>query len=196
MSKGGKRPRQCDASRLRIIGGDWRGRWVYFQDAEGLRPTGDRVRETLFNWLQNDIAGARVLDLFSGSGALSFEARSRGAGHLDLIENHPATMNRLKGQVEALGMDRIDFYQTSALRFLENGPLSYDVIFIDPPFHSSLMQQTLALLAERLPVEEPVVLYLEFDRRHPPQLPEGWQYRRFKEAGEVGYGLVDITGNS
>lgn len=154
------------------------------------------MRETLFNWLQGEMAGARVLDLFAGSGALSFEARSRGAAHLDVVEQHPATMSRLKKQVEDLGMDRFDFHQTSALTFLQHCALGYDVIFVDPPFHSDLMQQTLALLAEKLPAGHPVTVYLEFDRREPPTLPEGWTFDRLKEAGEVGYGLTRITHNS
>lgn len=195
MSKRGQRAPRKEPSRLRIVGGEWGGRFVSFQDAEGLRPTGERVRETLFNWLQYDIAGAQVLDLFAGSGALSFEARSRGAAHIDVVEQHAPTISQLKRQFGDLAMDRIDFHQCSALTFLENSALGYDVIFIDPPFHSTLMQETLAILAERLPIEATLTLYLEFDRRHPPELPEGWEYRRLKEAGEVGYGLVEIAPN-
>lgn len=196
LSKSGRRPRGPNSGRLRLVGGQWGGRFIQFKDADGLRPTGERVRETLFNWLQFDIPCARVLDLFSGSGALAFEAASRGAARVGIVEMNPVTMSLLKSQANALGMDRFDFHQTSALTFLQNTPLGYDVIFVDPPFHGSLMQQTLELLIEKLPADADVVLYLEFERKHPPQLPENWKYRRFKESGDVGYGLVQLAADA
>lgn len=175
------------------MGGAWGGRFVQFKDAEGLRPTGERIRETLFNWLQFEIPGARVLDLYSGSGALAFEAASRGAAQVDVIEMNAVTMSQLKAQAKTLGVERFDFHQTSALTFLQNTPLGYDVIFVDPPFHGHLMQKTLDLLSEKLPADAEVTVYLEFDRKEPPSLPEGWSFRRFKESGDVGYGLVELS---
>lgn len=196
LAKAGKRPRRSGSGRLRLVGGQYGGRFIQFKDAEGLRPTGERIRETVFNWLQFDVPGARVLDLYAGSGALGFEAASRGAAHVDMVEMNAVTMSQLKSQANALGAHHFDFHHSSALPFLQNTPLGYDVIFVDPPFHGNLMEQTLELLVKNLPADADTIVYLEFDRKHPPQLPDGWSYRRFKESGDVGYGLVQLPCNA
>ncbi len=177
---------------MRIVAGEWGGRFLRFKDAAGLRPTGERIRETLFSWLQADLYGARVLDLFAGSGVLGFEAASRGAAHVDMVELNGATARQLREHVRELKAEQVDLHQGSALTFLQTASLRYDVIFVDPPFHSSLMEQTLARLAEQEAQLAGAVIYLEFEQKQPPELPQGWEFERFKEAGEVGYGLVRL----
>jgi 16S rRNA (guanine966-N2)-methyltransferase len=122
-------------NKLRIIGGDWRSRQLSFVDAPGLRPTPARVRETLFNWLQYDIFGKQCLDLYAGSGALGFEAASRGAKSVIQVENNVQACRCLKDNALALSAaDRITVVQSDVLRYLEGGAQAFDVVFLDPPF--------------------------------------------------------------
>ncbi|MGV6857987.1 MAG: 16S rRNA (guanine(966)-N(2))-methyltransferase RsmD [bacterium] len=190
--KSSARPRSSGSGRVRIIAGKWGGRFLRFKNAAGLRPSGERVRETLFSWLQADLPGASVLDLFAGSGVLGLEAASRGASHVALVENNGATARQLREHIDSLNAKEVDLHQGSALKFLQTSSLRYDVIFVDPPFHGSLMEQTLAVLVEHKAQLTGAVIYLEFEQKHPPNLPDGWDFERFKEAGDVGFGVVRL----
>lgn len=135
-------------SQVRIIGGSLRGRKLSFADLPGLRPTGDRVRETLFNWLQPLIEGARCLDLFAGSGALGIEAVSRGAAEVVLVDNAPAVIRQLEKNRSAFNLDRLTVVRADALQFLDRAPSPFDLVFLDPPFHGDLLQPLCQRLAK------------------------------------------------
>lgn len=177
---------------IRVIGGDWRGRKLPVLDAEGLRPTSDRVRETLFNWLQFEIAGARCLDLFSGSGALAFEALSRGAKQVTLLELNPSNAKQLKQNLATLNASNAQVIQTDSVQWLaQNASQTYDVVFIDPPFNQNLMQATVDLLFKNgyLQNQHPC-LYLEQEKQLDwPTLPDGWVCAKEKTTNQVRYGL-------
>nr|WP_091513701.1 16S rRNA (guanine(966)-N(2))-methyltransferase RsmD [Microbulbifer yueqingensis] len=174
-------------SQLRIIGGEWRGRKLQFAPVEGLRPTGDRLRETLFNWLQFRLPGARCLDLFAGSGALGLEALSRGAAAVDFVELNRRAADTLRTQLELLGTDRGRVHHESALQFLAREPgthgAPYDVVFLDPPFAADLWQESLAALGGHL--AKGARVYVETPRDTPINLPEGWLTEKEKRAGQV-----------
>lgn len=182
---------------LRIIGGQWRGRRWRFVDAAGLRPTPDRVRETLFNWLSPSIAGARCLDLFSGSGALGLEALSRGAAHVTFVERDAraaqalgALLREWLGDAQTL---RSEVVAGDALQFLARPPRPFTCVFLDPPFASKLAR----LAFERLSggwLAPRAQVYLERPAGEDlPELAAGWILRRTKRAGEVGYHLLEFT---
>ncbi len=177
-------------SQLRIIGGAWRSRKLRFKETEGLRPTPDRVRETLFNWLRDDIEGARCLDLYAGSGALGFEAASRGASEVVLVEVHPLIAKDLRQNCALLEATRVQVLNEGALDFLKREPAPFDVVFLDPPFRRGW----LSLTAERLERAEwlsaDALIYLESERELPlHDLPLSWTVRRQGVAGDVAYGL-------
>jgi 16S rRNA (guanine966-N2)-methyltransferase len=138
------------ANRVRIIGGQYRRRLLDFPDSAGLRPTSDRVRETLFNWLGQDLPGWACLDLFAGSGALGFEAASRGAGRVVMIERDRAALGALEKNRAVLGANQVDILRVDALAWLANSHESFDLVFIDPPFDSGLAGVVLADLARHL----------------------------------------------
>jgi len=146
---------------IRIVAGDWRGRKIRVVQADGLRPTGDRVRETLFNWLQAVIPGSRCLDLFAGSGALGFEAASRGAASVTLVESAPKVVQQLQQTLGHLGgSDRVLFYSGTAEQFLATSPAPFDVIFVDPPFDLQIHLSILKALTDRCLVPN-ALLYVE-----------------------------------
>jgi 16S rRNA (guanine966-N2)-methyltransferase len=138
------------ANRVRIIGGHYRRRLLDFPDSAGLRPTPDRVRETLFNWLGQDLPGWVCLDLFAGSGALGFEAASRGAGRVIMIERDRAALDALEKNRAVLGATQVDVRRADALAWLANSRETFDLIFVDPPFDSGLAATVLADLARHL----------------------------------------------
>ena len=138
------------ANRVRVIGGQYRRRLLDFPESAGLRPTPDRVRETLFNWLGQDLAGWVCLDLFAGSGALGFEAASRGAGRVVMIERDRAALDALEKNRAVLGAGQVDILRADALAWLANSHETFDLIFIDPPFDSGLAAGVLADLARHL----------------------------------------------
>ncbi|PKO66792.1 MAG: 16S rRNA (guanine(966)-N(2))-methyltransferase RsmD [Betaproteobacteria bacterium HGW-Betaproteobacteria-17] len=138
------------ANRVRIIGGQYRRRLLDFPDGAGLRPTPDRVRETLFNWLGQDLPGWTCLDLFAGSGALGFEAASRGAARVVMIERDLKAIGALEKNRDVLGASQVDVRRADALAWLENSRDSFDLIFVDPPFDSGLAATVLADLARHL----------------------------------------------
>ncbi|MEQ1517357.1 MAG: 16S rRNA (guanine(966)-N(2))-methyltransferase RsmD [Usitatibacteraceae bacterium] len=141
---------QAKHNRVRIIGGTWRSRVIEFPDVEGLRPTANRVRETLFNWLGQTLHDKRCLDLFAGSGALGFEAASRGASESVMLEVNAAAIAALKANQQKLDASTCRIVPMDALKFIESGREKFDIIFIDPPFTSGLMATLLARLQKNL----------------------------------------------
>jgi 16S rRNA (guanine966-N2)-methyltransferase len=138
------------ANRVRIIGGHYRRRLLDFPDSAGLRPTPDRVRETLFNWLGQDLPGWICLDLFAGSGALGFEAASRGAGRVLMIERERAALDALEKNRAMLGANQVEILRADSLAWLANSRETFDLVFVDPPFDSGLAERMLADLARHL----------------------------------------------
>ncbi|MDE1922583.1 MAG: 16S rRNA (guanine(966)-N(2))-methyltransferase RsmD [Gammaproteobacteria bacterium] len=177
---------------MRIIGGAWRGRRIAFPERPDLRPTPDRVRETLFNWLQPHIVGARCLDLFAGSGALGLEALSRGARHVVFVERDAAAADALRGHLEHLGAAaRGEVHCRSAVQTLRDAAQPFDLIFLDPPFASAALGEILPLIAERGWLAPAGLVYLENARAAgAPPLPPAWRLLKSKSAGEVGYHLA------
>ena len=177
---------------LRIIGGALRGRKWTFADVPGLRPTPDRVRETLFNWLAPHISGMRVLDLFAGSGALAFEALSRGAASAVLVEQHQAASASLRATAQRFGLPAAQVEGRDAQAFLQSQPAhAYDLVFLDPPFGAGLLEPALRAIAERRLLMPGGFCYVEQPARDfLPALPAGWVVHRSGKAGEVGYHLL------
>ncbi|RZA23489.1 MAG: 16S rRNA (guanine(966)-N(2))-methyltransferase RsmD [Lysobacteraceae bacterium] len=189
-----KRSPRKEAGQVRIIGGHWRNTRLQVADSPGLRPTSDRVRETLFNWLMPVLAGARVIDAFAGSGALGLEAVSRGAGHAVLVERDAALARSLREVVARLdAQDRVDVVQDDARGWLARQPAGgFDLAFVDPPFDAALWQPVLEAL---LPTLAPGAwLYLESPAGHAPALPPGWELHRHGDTREVRYALYRAPG--
>jgi 16S rRNA (guanine966-N2)-methyltransferase len=179
---------------LRIVGGGWRGRRVHFPDSPGLRPTPDRVRETLFNWLQFSLAGARCLDLFAGSGALGIEALSRAAREVVFVDEAAAVAESLREELERLdGTARGRVVQTTAARYLGTPGEPFDLIFLDPPFGQDALAEPIALIEAGGWIKPGGAVYLESERQAgAPLLPAGWDLVKSKSAGEVGYYLARV----
>jgi 16S rRNA (guanine966-N2)-methyltransferase len=180
---------------VRIIGGGWRGRRIHFPDLPGLRPTPDRVRETLFNWLQYSIAGTRCLDLFAGSGALGLEALSRGAREVWFVEQAAEAARTLEAELERLGgRARARVVQTTAERFLAQPGQPFDGVFLDPPYGQGLLRASVAGLDAHNWIKTEGWVYLECERQSaPPSVPDHWQLVKSKSAGEVGYHLARVS---
>ena len=180
---------------VRIIGGGWRGRRVSFPDIPGLRPTPDRVRETLFNWLQERIAGARCLDLFAGSGALGLEALSRGAKELVFVEQAVAASRALQEQLIRFGgQARAQVAEMGAARYLRSVPQAFDIVFLDPPFGRDALAEYVPMLDEGQWLKPGALVYLENEKKAGvPPLPAHWQLLKSKSAGEVGYHLARVV---
>lgn len=174
---------------VRIIAGQWRGTRLPVPDRPGLRPTSDRVRETLFNWLQPVLPGARVLDLFAGSGALGLEAASRGAAHVQLVEADGALAQALGGAVARLdAQGRVAVRHGDALAFLRDDTSEpWDIAFVDPPFAAGLWPAVLELLPARLAAD--AWLYVESPAGHAPDLPADWALHRESGTRDVRYAL-------
>ncbi|MBI3343571.1 MAG: 16S rRNA (guanine(966)-N(2))-methyltransferase RsmD [Gammaproteobacteria bacterium] len=178
---------------MRIIGGRWRSRRLGFPDVEGLRPTPDRVRETLFNWLAPIIEGARCLDLFAGSGALGLEALSRGATEVVMVDRDPQVIARLKENVATLGAPGATLVAADALTWLQSPhrKSTFDIVFLDPPFGQGLLEPCCKLLEEHGWLAPSAHIYLESESAlGPPALPANWQLKRSQKAGQVGYHLA------
>lgn len=171
---------------VRIIGGEYRRRLLPFPDAQGLRPTPDRVRETLFNWLGQQLYGKVCLDLFAGSGALGFEAASREARRVVMVEKSRAVAESLKANRLLLSAAAIDVVPLDALAYLKACRERFDVVFVDPPFDSDLLTQVLPVLAPLL--SEDGVVYVE--ARRWPEALAGWEVLKQAKAGQVHYGLL------
>lgn len=178
------------SNKLRIIGGEWRSRVITFDAAPGLRPTPARVRETLFNWLQTDINGSRCLDLFAGSGALGFEAASRGAKHVVQVELNPKVCQKLRENCAALSADQISVVQSDVNAFIASCREQFDLIFLDPPFNQSLVQPICHALSQCGLLAAFGKIYIEAERKLPlDTLPSNWQPLKQKLAGDVSFSL-------
>lgn len=178
-------------NQLRIIGGEWRGRKLRFPDAPNLRPTPDRVRETIFNWLSPTINGARCLDLFAGSGALGLEALSRGAATSTFVDSHHKAIESLKDHVDLLhAHEKAKLFQMDAIKFLNSSPSKYDVVFLDPPYQLPLLEKVIPLLESNHWLNHAALLYVEIEKRHTlPEIPLSWTKLKEKTAGDVNYYL-------
>ena len=178
------------SNQVRIIGGEWRSRRISFPDHEGLRPSADRVRETLFNWLGQDLGGMRCLDLFAGSGALGFEALSRGASSLVMVERSRNVLEALRRNAGVLGAKKLQLHCADALEFATAAAVDpaarFDVVFLDPPFHSAFLAQALPLVAVLLKPDarvyvESAAVFAETG---------GWRVLKRGRAGQVHFNLV------
>lgn len=181
----------ANRNEVRLIAGRWRSRRVQFLDGEGLRPTPDRVRETVFNWLQGEVPGARCLDAFAGSGALGLEALSRGAESCLLIERSPAQARQLEQEARKLGAEGAQVVCGDALALL-SGPVGpFDLVFLDPPFGKDLVAPILACLLERQLLSPSALVYVEAEAAL-ADLGAGaaWEILRHRQAGAVHYHLV------
>jgi len=179
-------------NKVRIIGGELRSRMISFPDAEGLRPTPDRVRETLFNWLGQTLHGRTCLDLFAGSGALGFEAASRGAERVTMVEMNRTVLRALQDNVKKLGCANVSVVGRDGLEFASRDVHKYDVIFLDPPFRYNSLGDYLPMLLEILPqrLNENGVVYVESGAAI--DVPPPWQVMKSGKAGQVHYQLLQI----
>lgn len=177
--------------RLRIIGGKWRGRRLDVPEEAGLRPTPDRVRETLFNWLQAYLPGANCLDLFAGTGALCLEALSRGAGHVVMVEKATHVVDQLRRHVQLLQAENATVWLADALEFLQQTPQAFDIIFLDPPFQSELIARGAELIEAHGWIKPGGLIYIEAPSHLKDlPIPPSWELIRSKKAGQVGYHLA------
>ncbi len=189
-----QKTRVTDTSTVRIIGGEWRGRKLNFPEIEGLRPTPDRVRETLFNWLQGYLPGARCLDLFSGSGALGIEALSRGAASVTFVDQATEVVSQLRSNINLLKAQNAEIIAASALDWLDRRQPDqeprYDLVFMDPPFHKGLVAPICEMLERRSLLREEAMVYIETEKSLTlDTLPANWVIHREKAAGQVAYRL-------
>jgi 16S rRNA (guanine966-N2)-methyltransferase len=186
------RPSRSVSRILRIVGGRHRGRKLQFPDGVDIRPTPDRVRETLFNWLQPRIVDARVLDLFAGSGALGLEALSRGAAHVTFVERDRRAVTAIGVLLKEWSESAATVTTGDALAWLASAhrEAPFDIVFIDPPFDAALVSAAALALVARGRLAPDARIYVEKRARDPsPALPEGWREQRAGRAGEVGYHL-------
>lgn len=184
---------------LRIIGGEWRGRKIRFPPVSAIRPTPDRVRETLFNWLQGVTPGSRCLDLYAGSGALGFEALSRGAVEVVFVDVEPAVVRHIGDTLRELGCDRGRAVAADAEGFLARSATPFDVIFLDPPFAEPVLPDICRCIEAGGWLKDGGLVYLESPAATgEPELPSGWTLLKSKRAGEVGYHLArrDVAGHT
>lgn len=177
-------------NRIRIIGGEWRSRVLTFPNDIHLRPTPDRVRETVFNWLGQDMSQKHCLDLFAGSGAMGFEAASRGAAEVVMVESNPAVLKALRATLQKLGPTCIELMEMDAMNFIDSNQRRFDVIFLDPPYRLDLLPRLLPKLHAHL--AEGGLVYLEGERAAEF---EGWTAWRRGHAGKVRYQLLSSTIN-
>jgi 16S rRNA (guanine966-N2)-methyltransferase len=180
------------SGRLRIVAGNWRSRLLDIADVPGLRPTSERIRETLFNWLTPHIRGARCLDLFAGTGALGLEALSRGAKSAMFVESSAQAVATLNTNIQVLGAAAATVRQMDALQYLKvPSAAKYDLVFLDPPFAADLTGELCRLLEESDTLSDRCLVYIEQDRsRAETTLPEAWKIVKNKTAGNVRYMLA------
>ncbi len=179
--------------KVRIIGGTWRGRRLAVADYPGLRPTPDRVRETLFNWLADTVGGARCLDLFAGAGALGFEALSRGARSATLVERNNQLVRQLHAARAALDAQQAEIICAEALSWLQQAHEPFDIVFLDPPFRQDYVKKTCALLSNRGHLTPAAQIYTETERGAAPP-GAGLQVLKQARAGQLEYSLYRYTG--
>ena len=178
--------------RLRIVAGNWRSRLLDIAAGPGLRPTPERVRETLFNWLAPRIDGARCLDLYAGTGALGLEALSRGAATTVFVEKSALAAGVLKSNVEKLGAEGATICEADSIEYLRKIPVkSFDIVFLDPPFAADILEDLCRLIDERQVLADGARVYLEHSvAKIEPELPAGWEVLKSEVAGQVRYSLV------
>lgn len=187
MSKKGK---SSMTGQIRIIGGQWRGRKLPVPDSDGLRPTTDRVRETLFNWLAPYIAGSRCLDCFAGSGALTLEALSRYAAKAIMLEKQRSIAAQLQQNLQCVDAKQAKVVQTDTLGWLEQSGQPFDIVFIDPPFRQGLIDPVMLLLEKNHWLSNDAWIYIECEAEHKQlEVPTHWRLHREKQAGQVIYRL-------
>ncbi|NCI13144.1 16S rRNA (guanine(966)-N(2))-methyltransferase [Cronobacter sakazakii] len=185
-----KKPTSSGSGQIRIIGGQWRGRKLPVPDSPGLRPTTDRVRETLFNWLAPYLVSARCLDCFAGSGALGLEALSRYAADATLLEMERSVAQQLQKNLATLKSSAAKVVNTNTLNFLNQNGEPHDIVFVDPPFRKGLLEETLNLLETRGWLAPQALIYVESEVENGlPPVPASWQLHREKVAGQVAYRL-------
>ncbi len=178
------------SGQIRLISGLWRGRKLPVKDLEGLRPTTDRVKETLFNWLAMDIRDAKCLDCFSGSGSLGLEALSRYASKVTLLELDKGAANQLKANLQLLGASNGEVVQTNCLNYLKQPGQGFDVVFVDPPFRKDLVNPTCELLENNQWLTDDALVYIERESELTElDLPGNWSLLKEKIAGQVVYQL-------
>lgn len=175
---------------VRIIGGQWRSRKLRFHSAEGLRPSSDRIRETLFNWLAPTIAGARCLDLFAGSGALGLEALSRGAASCDFVESDSATANQIRRHLDTLLCREGQVHTMTADHYLSRHNSPWDIVFLDPPFGKELLPPAIGGLSPLLRAGS--LIYIETAKGESVTVPGHWREEKHKTAGQVEYRLYIV----
>ena len=174
---------------FRIIAGAWRRRKLAFPPLPGIRPSPDRVRETLFNWLMDYVTGARCLDLFAGSGALGLEALSRGAAESVFVDRERAALDALRAHLMLLKAQDGKPIQADALAWLESPPTPFDIVFLDPPFDADLLPRVCGLL-ERGWLKPTALIYMEYALERLPEFPPHWTPWRESHAGRVGFRLM------
>jgi 16S rRNA (guanine966-N2)-methyltransferase len=184
--------KKSQPGRLRIVAGNWRSRLLEIANVEGLRPTSERIRETLFNWLSPHIAGARCLDLFAGTGALGLEALSRGAAEVVFVERSARAATTLAHNVQTLEATAAVVHRGDASDYLRDaGDSQFDIVFLDPPFAADMLGDLCRLLQESAVLAGGALVYIEEDRSTPEvELPAGWKTLKSKQAGNVRYSLV------
>ena len=176
-------------NKVRIGGGEWRSRLLRFPDALGLRPTSDRVRQTLFNWLGQELHGRICLDLFAGSGALGFEALSRGAASVVMVESNPAVHRALLDNASLLKASKAQILRQDAVQFLRQNLQQYDVVFLDPPFDQNWQEKLLPQLAQHLAPDG--LVYAESEKCLTDN--DDWQVSKHGKAGNVHYHLLKLA---
>ena len=185
-----KKTSSATSGQIRLIGGQWRGRKLPVPDSPGLRPTTDRVRETLFNWLAPSMVDARCLDCFAGSGALGLEALSRYAAQATLLEMERGVAQQLQKNLATLKAGNAQVVNTNTLAFLAQVGTPHDIVFVDPPFRKGLLEETLTLLESNGWLADDALIYVESEVENGlPPVPASWQLHREKVAGQVAYRL-------
>ena len=180
--------------RLRIVAGKWRSRLLLISDVEGLRPTPERIRETLFNWLATEICGSHCLDPFAGTGALAFEALSRGAASAMLIDKSARAVEALKSSAALLEADNARIECTDGLSLMrQKATRRYDIVFLDPPFAEDIVEECCRLLQSNGWLADGAAVYIEQQESRPlPELPRGWTINKENKAGNVRYMLARL----
>jgi len=178
--------------RLRIVAGKWRSRLLPVTDIEGLRPTPERIRETLFNWLSDEISGRHCLDPFAGTGALAFEALSRGAASATLIDKSPRVVEALQSSAALLEADNARIECADGLSFMQQAASRrYDIVFLDPPFAGDSVEECCRLLQSNGWLTDRAIVYIEQEKSRPlPELPQGWTLTKENRAGNVRFMLA------
>ncbi len=184
--------KKSSSGSIRIISGLWRGRKLPVYEAEGLRPTTDRIKETVFNWLAQDIPHAKCLDVFAGSGGLGFEAASRQATNVVMLELNKDAHKQLLSNISTLKTESIQAININAIDYLSKPSNAFDIVFIDPPFRQGLLDKVIHLLEENGWLKENAMIYIETEKELVlKEIPEHWSLYREKTAGQVSFRLYE-----